>query len=166
EQDDAPALKRLYDPARPRPALLDRKRESIAPTLDEVRELLNLKEAKFGAFYAIEDRRGEVCGFCVLRGAHPEVRYAEFVVMLFGDDDYATPLADDVFAHLLRQAFTQLQLNKVIAQVLDWETAYRQALVRHGFVSDGVQRDVVFAQGRWFHLETLSLFNPAGHGGS
>ncbi len=157
EQDDAVALKRLYDPSQPRSALLDRKRELLVPTLDELRELLNHKESKRGVFYTVEDRCGEVHGFCLLRGAQPEVSYAEFVVMFFEDADYATPLADETFGFLAQRAFVQLKLNKVVAQCLDGEAAYRDFLVCHGFESEGVQRDVLFNQGRWYSLESLQL---------
>lgn len=161
EQDDAMALKRLYDTSRPRAALLDRKRELLIPTLDELRELLSKKEAKSGVFYSVEDRCGAIRGFCSLRATHPEVSYAEFVVMLLEDADYAGGLGDEVFDFLTGRAFKQMKLNKVVAQSLDSERAYRVFLARHGFESEGVQRDAFFTQGGWRNLETLTLFGAA-----
>jgi len=158
EQDDAVAMKRLYASPLPRSALLDRKRELLVPTLDELRELLNHKDAKrAGVFYTIEDRCGAVRGFCSLRGAHPEVAYAEFVVMFFEEADYANPMAGEAFEFLAHRGFVQMRLNKLAAQRLEWETAYRAFLVRHGFEGEGVQRDIAFACGRYHDQESLSL---------
>ena len=157
-QDDAVALKRLYDPTHPRSAFLDRKRELLVPTIDELRQLLTRAEAKTGVFYTVEDRGGTIRGFAVLRGSTPEISSAELVVMLLDDADYATGLADEVCGFLLHRAFVQMGLNKMMAQCLDWERAYRDFLGARGFESDGVQRDVLFAQGRWYDLESLTLF--------
>ena len=158
EYDDAAGLKRLYVPGRPRAALLDRKRELPVATLDELAEMLSRKDVQQGAFYAVEDPRGALRGFCSLRGTHPEVSYADFIVMFFDDEDYAAPLAGDVFGFLIGRAFVQMKLNKVMAQCLESETACRDFLAGRGFESEGVQRDVLFTAGRWHDLETLSLF--------
>ena len=158
EHDDAIALGRLYRPVRPRAALLDRRRELLVPTSDELRELLGHKEAQHGALYAIEDRCGALRGFCSLRGIQPEIAYADFVVLFLEDADYGAPIGEDVFGFLTDRAFVRLKLNKVVAQCLHVETAYRDFLIRHGFESEGVQRDVLFAQGRWHNQETLCLF--------
>jgi len=158
DPDDALALERFYAPEKPRAAFLDRKRELLVPTFDELRELLSAKEAKAGVFYTVEDRAGTIRGFCSLRGAHPEVSHAEFVVVFADDADYDAPFADDVFEFLTDRAFVQLKLNKVLAQCLDSEAAFRAFLAARGFQSDGVQRDVLFAGGRWRRLESLSLF--------
>ena len=165
EQDDAIALKRLYDPSRPRAALLDRKRELLIPTVDELRELLSQKEAKLGVFHSIEDRCGVLRGFCSLRATHPEVSYAELVVMLFEDADYTGPLGEEILDFLTHRAFGQMKLNKVIAQCLDSERAYRGFLTGHGFESEGVQRDAFFTHGRWRSIESLTLFRAAWHDG-
>lgn len=157
EQDDAAALRRLYDTTRPRSALLDRRREMLVPSVDELREVLNHKEAKRGVFYAVEDRTGVIRGFCTVRGIHPEAAYAEFVVMFHNDADYDLSLADEACSFLTDRAFRLMRLNKVTAQCLDCEAAYRDFLVRHGFRTDGVQRDVFFTLGHWFNMESLSL---------
>ncbi|HOZ45017.1 MAG TPA: GNAT family N-acetyltransferase [Candidatus Hydrogenedentes bacterium] len=159
DQDDALALKRLYASGRPRSALLDRKREFLVPTVDEIRELLAKKDLQQGAFYAVEDMAGDVRGFCSLRGAHPEVAYAELVLLLIDEADYATPLADEVYAYLRRRAFDHMQLNKLIAQCLECERGYRDLLIRHGFESAGIQRDVHYTGGRWYYLESFELFS-------
>lgn len=158
EPDDAYELKRLYDPQRPHSAMLDRRREIAQPSIDELREGLAKPEKRVGALYAIEDKEGVVRGFCSIRGASAELRYAEMVMPLFEDSDYATPLADEAFAFLHRGAFVERRLNKVVAHCLDSEGAYRALLVRHGFASDGIQRQVLWSRGRWHDLETLTLF--------
>ena len=159
EQDDAAAMVRLYSPECPRAALLDRRRELLVPTTDEVRELLGRKDAQPAAFYAVEDVTGVVRGFCSIRGAQSEVLYGDFVVMFFAPDDYDAPLAEEVFAFLSERAFAQKKLNKVMAQCLDSEDALRGFLVSRGFGSQGIQRDMFYSAGKWHGLETFCLFS-------
>lgn len=161
EPDDANELMRVYDPARPRSSLLDRRREILIPTVDELRELLIQKDKLAGRLYTIEDPKGFVRGSCALRSAQPEMAYAELALILFDDEDYKTPLAKEALDFLLEKAFTERKLNKVLTQCLDSEGAYRDFLVRQGFTSDGVQREVLFTQGRWHDMETFSLFRAA-----
>lgn len=158
EADDAVALKRVYISGSMRCSLLDQRRELSMPTLDELREAMASKEMGRGIFYAIEDLDGVVRGFCSVRGATIETLFAEAVVMLIDVADYATPLADEVFDFVERQAFERLGLNKLVAHCLDSETEYRDWLTRHGFLCDGIQRDSVFTGGHWRAIEAYSFF--------
>ncbi len=158
EEDDAAALRQLYDPAHPRPPLLDRKRELLMPTVDELREVLSQKEAKKkGLFYVIENSEGIVRGFCSIRGAHPEVRYAELVLLFFSKNDYRSPVVDEVLEFLFERAYVRMQLNKLVVQCLGQERDYLDFLLHNGFTHEGVQRDVMYVNGRWENLESLSL---------
>jgi len=158
EPDDGAFLKAYYDPETPRSCLMDQRRELVVPTVDEIREVLAKKEEGRSVFYAVEDLEGRVCGFCSLRGHSQEVGYSEFIVILMDDADFSAPLATEVCAFLVRKAFFEMRLNKVLTHALGCEKAYRDYLLRHGFQSDGVQREVVFTQGRWHDLECLTLF--------
>ncbi len=157
EADDAAVLKTFYDPSRPRSCLLDMRRELLLPSLDELREVLGQKEQGKPIFYAVENLTGEVRGFCSMRGQSLESTYGEFVVVL-DDADLDTPLAVEVFQFLANQAFVRMRFNKILTHCLDSEQEYRAYLLRHGFKSDGVQRDVTFMLGRWHNLEAFSLF--------
>ena len=162
EADDAAAFRRLYEFENPRSALLNRQREIVNPSHDELVELLDQAAQRMTPFYVIEDSEGTVCGFCALRSA-PQLReatfYAEMVFLLF-EDDYQTPLASEVFAWLTRMGFEDMCLKKVIAHCLGCETALRAWLMGKGFESSGVQRDVLFTQGRWHNIETCTLHAP------
>lgn len=158
DPDDAPALYGLYDMRRPRAALLDMRREPLMPTRDELREMLGRKEAARGAFFTIEDRTGAIIGFCGVRGASLEARFAEATLMMCRESDCATPEADEALAFLRSRGFEWLRLHKLVAHCLDRESELRGALMRHGFVSEGVQREVLYAAGRRHNLEVLSLF--------
>jgi len=150
---------RLYDPRRPRSGLLDRRAELLVPTLDQLRELLRKKnDPSQPDFYAVEDTTGVIHGFCSLRSMHPEVRYAHALVMLLDDADYATPLARESGDFLAERAFKRLKLNKIVGQCLDSEVACRAFWLCQGFESDGVMRDVLYANGRWYSQESLTLF--------
>ncbi|MDZ4857414.1 MAG: GNAT family protein [Candidatus Hydrogenedentes bacterium] len=165
EPDDAVAMWRLYDPGRPRSFLLGPSREVMIPTQDEMREMLARRDVIQGSFFAIEDFAGEVLGCCVLRGAKMESDFAEVVVALSHDGAYNTPVADEVFQFLEKLGFVDKKLNKLVAHCLSDETEYRDFLGRHGFTSDGIQREMVYTKGRYFDLESLSLFNSAHTGG-
>lgn len=160
DPDDAPALYALHDPEEPRAALLDNKREPLCPTRDELREMLGRKEAAHGAFYAIEDFTGTIMGFCGLRGQSTEATFAELNLIL-REESYASHAADDAMEFLKNRAFVRAHLKKVLVVCLETEKALRACLLRHGFESDGVQREVFFTSGRYLSLETLSC-KPAG----
>ncbi len=158
EPDDAYELRRLYDPERPRSALLDRRREIMLPSVDELREGLARPE-KSGVLYAVEDKTGGIRGFCSLRGASAELRYGEIILPLFEDADYREALAQEVLAYLCRLAFRDRRMNKVLAHCLGDETEWRALLAERGFRSNGVQRQVLWTLGRWHDIETLTLFH-------
>lgn len=162
EPDDAFALWRLYDPSYPRAFLLGPAREIMIPTIDELREMLGRRDLVMGTFFAVEDKTGELCGCCVLRGTKSESEYAEAVLVFGKDETYASPHAEEVFQFILRTAFIDKKLNKLQAHCMATERAYREFLVDRAFKSDGVQRDMVYTQGRYFDLESLTLFRDEG----
>lgn len=157
DPDDAEALKSVYDSQTPRSSLLDQRRELNAPTRDELREVMSQKEMGKSVFYTVEDREGEICGFCCLRGMNPEAQFSEFVVIFLEESRFLTPMADEVFDFLSRLAFERMRNRKVVTHCLASEVEYRKFLISHGFESAGVQRDVVYSHGRWFNLEALTL---------
>jgi len=162
EPDDARDMLRLYDPDRPRCALLNRHREPFWPTPDEVRELLAPRDNVPAIFFVIEDLEGIVRGYCALRmPAGLENFYGESLVLMHDDADYESPLATETMAWLRKRAFGDLRHRKLITHALDSETLYRAWLIAQGYESDGVQREVVYTQGRWQDCETLTLYNPA-----
>lgn len=158
ETDDAPALQSLYDPMRPRAALLDQRMEPMLPTRDELRELLSKKDTAREQLFTIEDLTGDIMGFCSVRGAHPESRFAEAALLMFDDAAFDSALADEAATFLKDRAFVQMRLNKLFAQCLDCERALRGCLVRHGFQSEGARREVLHTQGRMYDVEALSIF--------
>lgn len=161
DPDDAEALVRFYDPTIARSMLLDVRRELQYPTADELRETLRSKEVRAGLLYIIEDDAGALRGCCALKPPAPEVTYSEMLFGLAQDEDYAGPIGDEAMAWLLASAFVKRRLSKVMAQCLETETGYRGLLTRHGFTSDGVQREVVYTGGRYLALETLSVVRDA-----
>ena len=159
ELDDVPTLSVLYRAGTLRAGLLDGRREPVLPTRDELRELLSRKEIADGGYYTVEDRSGTVQGFCSLRGMNSEARYAEFSLVLLDPADYASPLASEVATFLYDRAFTRSGLRKVVAYCLEGEIELAAFLHAQGFESAGIQRDAVYAGGRWHALEALSRSN-------
>jgi RimJ/RimL family protein N-acetyltransferase len=164
EVDDAPLLWRLYDASKPRSFLLGHAREVLIPTRDELHEVLTRKDLLSGTLFAIEDKEGTIRGCCALRGASRDAFHCEVAVALVDESDYGTPLADEAMEFLKYSGFRERKLSKLMGHCLVRETDYRAFLVRHGFESAGVQRDMVYTLGRYFDLEALSLFRTDQQG--
>lgn len=156
--DDANTLHALYNQGRPFSALLDNNREHHFVTRGELRELLASPKSSQALLNVVEDPEGRTRGFCSLRAADFELRNAVWTLMYLNDADYASPMTDELYLHFLRDGFTRLGLNKIIAHCLDTETTYRESLIRHGFTTNGVQREVTYRAGRWLDMETLSIY--------
>ncbi|MFP4500050.1 MAG: N-acetyltransferase family protein [Candidatus Hydrogenedentota bacterium] len=156
DPDDAAILARLYDPACPRAALLDLRREPVFPTVDEIRQMLVRPPSKQGRFYTIEDKTGAVRGFCGIRGSNTEAAFGEVHALFLDPADYAGPQAGEVADFLFERTFIRQRLQRILAHALETETALAGFLRAHGFASCGVQREVLYTQGRWHNLETLA----------
>jgi RimJ/RimL family protein N-acetyltransferase len=157
DPDDARSLLRLYDTTRPVAFILGPSREVSVPTLDELQETLARREIATGSFYVVENREGAIRGCCAVRGIAKETVHAEMALALVDDTDYEAPLAQEALEFLCHSAFVEKKLAKVMAHCLDTEHAYRQLLVRNQFESAGTQRDMVYACGRYYNLESLRL---------
>ncbi len=160
DADDVHEFKALYKSGI-RSGLLNRRKEMIEPTLDEIREMLSVKDAKQKGmeFSAAESLDGKVLGFCSIRQAKVEPRYSTFILMLLDDAMYDTPFAEEVSDFLLREAFVRGKAPKVLAHCLDTQPHLRRFLVEHGFQSNGVLRGVIYSGGKWHDSETLTLFS-------
>lgn len=158
DPDDAVFLKNLYTPRTLHSSLLDVRREPLAPSADELREMLGHKDAVRGAFHAIEDKTGMIRGFCGVRGVNQEAGFAEILLLFFDEGDYAGPMAVEALEFLCALGFKRMRLGKLLAHCLDSEAALRAFLVQRGFRSEGIQREVLYSQGRYFNLEALSIF--------
>ena len=159
EPDDARFYRELYLEGGPKAALLDARREFGLPTLQEIQELLKKSEAARAYLFTIEDREGALLGWCGLRGLNAEAAYCELFLVFASEAEYSGAHADETLQLLLNRAFKQLGLRKVIATCLDCEEALGACLVRHGFRSCGVQREVLYSGGAWRGMDTLSLDN-------
>jgi RimJ/RimL family protein N-acetyltransferase len=162
DADDIYAFHALYQIHKPRAALLDKAREPLLPTRDELSVMLSKKDTFKGGLYVLDDTEGEVRGFCTLRGMVQDARYAEMGIFLYEDTDYISPLAVDALEFIRSEAFERYQLYKVITQALDSETAWVSFLGEHAFEQSGQQRNVLYAGGKWHNLLTFSLYHPQG----
>jgi RimJ/RimL family protein N-acetyltransferase len=158
ERDDVAALQRLYALPLPPASLMDRRREPMRPTRVELCEMVRREDANAPALYTVEDRTGEIRGFCMFRASGQDLAAAHAAWLFFEDDAYDGPAADEAFLHFAREAFVRRRLNKMAAHCADYEKAFRRFLTARGFQSDGVQREVYFGGGRWHDVESLSLF--------
>ncbi|GMW02697.1 MAG: hypothetical protein AMXMBFR84_38330 [Candidatus Hydrogenedentota bacterium] len=157
EPDDAYALWQLYDMSSPRSFLIGPSREIYIPTLDELREMLGRKDFLSGVFFVVENLQGDIRGCFVMRSAKMESAFAEMMLAMADESDYGQPLADEVFGFIAYGTFVEKKLNKIQTSCLTTEELYRAFLVRHGFVCDGIQRDMIYTHGRYYDLESHSL---------
>jgi RimJ/RimL family protein N-acetyltransferase len=160
EPDDAWDMVRLYKPGEPKATLLGRGREPIQPGVEEMREVLRPAEGRPQVFYAIEDHEGVIQGYCGLRtGLGEDTHYGEVMVLMHDEAALDSPLALDAWDWMIQKAFREMLWRKTVAHVLSCEAAERAWLVRRGFESCGVQREVVYTGGQWLDIETLVLYN-------
>ncbi len=157
EPGDAGFYRDLYLQNGPRAALLDARREFGLPTRQEIRELLKKSESARAFLFTVEDTEGRLRGWCGLRALNVEAAYCELFLVLASEEDYSGPLADETMGVLLHRGFRQLGLNKILATALDSEGPLNACLVRHGFRSCGVQREVLYSGGAWQGMDTLVL---------
>jgi hypothetical protein len=162
-REDASALRRYYSLGHPVAALLDQRYEFIMPTEDELAEVLSGPGlGRLGGMNVVEDGAGAVRGFCAIRNTPNEPYMGQLVLILEALNDYGSPLAVETVDYLREEAFARKRLRKLMVYLLDDERELRALVLRHGFESDGVQREVLYSAGRWYGLETLTLFGPGG----
>lgn len=159
--DDAAAFSEFSDPAEPRALIMDMRREVMTPTRMEVIEMLRSKEAKKGVFYAIEDKRGIVRGFGVLKPASLDTQTTEVMIGFLDREDYKGPLAAEALHFLAKLAFVDRHWRKMIAQIVDTEPEYEEFLRAQGCEFNGAQRNVVYTQGDYHDLLTFTLYADA-----
>ena len=161
EADDVHFLMQVYEANPLRSSLLDARRELIIPTLDELREAMGRADSGRGTMNVVEDMEGRVRGFCSVRGPNMEYRFAEAVVMLIDEADYALPFTSEIADFLESQAFERFNLNKLVSHALETETAYQDWLTRHQYGCDGTQREVLYARGRWLGIVAYSRYRQS-----
>ncbi|MFA7693500.1 MAG: GNAT family N-acetyltransferase [Candidatus Hydrogenedentes bacterium] len=157
EGEDASFYRNLYLTNEPKAALLDARREYGMPVRHEIEELLRKSESSRAYLFTVEDLEGQRRGWCGLRGLNVEAGYCELFLVFRSDEEFLTPMADEALAMLLYRAFQQLRLNKVLVFSLKRESGLQQCLMKQGFRSCGIQRDVLYSGGTWHNLNTFVL---------
>ncbi len=161
DPDDAEFLLEVYRMERPKAALLDGRREPVLPSRDELAEMLGSKDVSRNQFFAVEDSDGRVRGFCGLRGVSIEAVFCEIMALLIDPADHAGPVGRETVQFLLDRAFGRMHLDKVLGTCLDTEPELRALLADSGFVSGGVQRQVLYSGGAWHDIETMARSRTA-----
>ena len=162
DPDDASTLIQLYAWDKPCCALLDKRREPLLPTVDELREILASPEAVKGAFHTLEDGTGQIRGFCCLRGLSQELSFCDISVLPLEVGHLSFPCLEAGMQFVMARAFEHYGVQKAMTHILSHESELRAFYERHGFQSAGVQREALFTQGRYHDIEALVCWNPAG----
>jgi RimJ/RimL family protein N-acetyltransferase len=88
------------------------------------------------------------------------------MVLLIDELDHGGPLGRETVQFLLDRAFGRMHLDKVLGTCLDSEPELRALLGDSGFVSGGIQRQVLYSDGGWHDIETMTrLRTVPGQGG-
>jgi len=164
DPDDASFLHAFYAEGRLRAALLDAHREPLQPTQSELEELLGRKDGFQGSFHTVEDLTGAVRGFVSIRGANHEAGFADLVFLLDEDGVYTSGVGEEALAFILDRAFARMGLRKLLGHAVVGEDGLVAALAAGGFTHDGVQREILFARGRWHDIATMTRFARPGEG--
>jgi RimJ/RimL family protein N-acetyltransferase len=102
-----------------------------------------------------------VVGICAIKHIDWVARHGEvFFIMVDKDGHRATihnhPASKKAFGDLLEFAFGELNLNKVWIEVYE-HNDIKPVLEQFGFVAEGVRKDALFREGRFFDSVICSL---------
>lgn len=160
ETDDAATLCAAFDPDHPLAFFVGGGRELNRPSVDEIcAAILESQKRVNENLYVFEDTMGVIRAFGAVRSSGREEAFGEFSYAPVDRGDYSGALVDVAYDFIFRLGFERLHLNKLMAHcILPCEVGLRQSLADHGFVSTGIQRQVVYTQGKYYDLEALQIF--------
>lgn len=130
------------------------------PTLAATRDwLLSLPSPAFhNVTFAIEREDGVLMGYTSLKRVEPEDRNAEFGIAL-GPEYWNQGYGTDATRTMLRFAFMEINLHRVLLRVLDDNARARRVYEKCGFVVEGRLREARFSNGRWHDKIVMGILD-------
>ena len=119
-----------------------------SPTATEAwlrsKSLPSFADATFG----IEDEGGHLIGYTSLRRTAAEDRSAEFGIAL-GPSHWSQGYGTDATRTMLRFAFTEMNLHRVMLRVADYNPRAQRVYEKCGFQVEGRLREARYYNGEW-----------------
>ena len=106
---------------------------------------------------AIETLDGTHIGMTGLHRARPEDRGAEFGIMIGDKSFWSNGYGTDALQTLLRFAFDQMNLHKVMLGVFEFNERAQACYRKCGFVDEGRFREEYFQDGRYWDVLRMSI---------
>ncbi len=113
----------------------------------------NTKEYHF-AIFTLHD---EYIGGCSIFNISSKNRRAKIGIFI-GDENYQNKgYGTDVIKTILKFSFNELNLNKISLDTFSFNTRARKVYERLGFKVDGILRDDIFRDGRYYDTIIMSI---------
>jgi RimJ/RimL family protein N-acetyltransferase len=106
---------------------------------------------------AIETKDSTHIGMTGLHRARPEDRGAELGIMIGDKSFWSNGYGTDTVQTLLRFAFDQMNLHKVMLGVFDFNERAQACYRKCGFVDEGRFREEYFQDGRYWDVIRMSI---------
>ena len=106
---------------------------------------------------AIETLDGVHIGMTGLHRARPEDRAAELGIMIGDKSFWSSGYGTDTLQTLLRFAFDQMNLHKVMLGVFEFNERAQACYRKCGFVDEGRFREEYFQDGRYWDVLRMSI---------
>jgi RimJ/RimL family protein N-acetyltransferase len=133
-------------------------RAVLPQSLDDVAEMFDaMRRSATDLEWAVEDLDGRVVGLAGLHQLNWIARSAEFRIFLGDRTSWGSGVGTEVTQMLVAYAFDALALHKVWLGVNAANAAALTTYDRAGFTREGVLRDDVFRNGRYYDVVRMSI---------
>jgi RimJ/RimL family protein N-acetyltransferase len=133
-----------------------------APSLENLRSWLDENRASGSLTWAIRDESGTLIGYCDVFGISREHRHAELALMIGERDSWGHGYARESLTVLLDHLLAPERdggagLHKVSLAVFAENQAARRVYSACGFKEDGVLREDMYYDGKWYDQILMSI---------
>jgi RimJ/RimL family protein N-acetyltransferase len=122
-----------------------------------LRDLVSKPMAYDRVFYAIETKDGEHIGNTNLFKAQAEDRRCELGIMIGDKRFWSKGFGTDALRTLLRFAFDEMNLNRVMLTVFDFNERAQAAYRNAGFVEEGRRRQALYREGAYRDIVVMAV---------
>lgn len=119
----------------------------------------SLSSTDTGRFlYIIESKNGNSIGYICLTEIDWKNRSAFVGIMIDGKKNMGKGFATDAYTTLIDYAFNELNINRLEAHILDYNTISQRVLIdKIGFEKEGVRRKAIYKNGKYHDLIIAGL---------
>ncbi len=107
--------------------------------------------------FAILNKESDLIGLTGLYRINPQVRSAEFRIIIGERDYWGKGIGTECCKQMIEYGFSNLNLNKVWLGVNEENKGALQSYMNAGFSTEGVLRDDVYRNARYYDLVRMSI---------